>query len=179
MKKLFFLTALYIMFVQSVSAKPISYLEEVRYLGIVAGQGLACNAEKYHTFELLARAILVSKAQSDQQQEAGMKEYNEQKADTFITTISDGLNDCEEINSAFNAQKIFKSTLYGDGSIKMFDGKMITPRHPYDATLIYKKDPNARDKYMELYQKTKEKILNDPVYKQKIRELQRQQNYSL
>ena len=39
------------------------YLDEVKALGAVAGQGMACGASKYGTFELLARAILISKAQ--------------------------------------------------------------------------------------------------------------------
>ena len=48
------------------SAEP--YLEEVKALGIVSGQGLACGASKFDTFEMLARAILITKASSDRQQ---------------------------------------------------------------------------------------------------------------
>ena len=44
------------------------YLDEVKALGAVAGQGMACGASKYDTFELLARAILISKAPSDKMQ---------------------------------------------------------------------------------------------------------------
>ena len=49
-----------------------SYIEEMQSLGAVAGQGLACQAQKYDTFELLARAIMVSKASSDAVQAEGM-----------------------------------------------------------------------------------------------------------
>lgn len=172
MKKVFLTALLVAIFARNVSAQKIGYVEEMQYLGAVAGQGLACNAEKYHTFELLARAILISKAKSDQQQEAGMRAYNEHKAGSFVSTIGSSLPDCADINESFNKQKIFKSTLYGDGTIKMFDGKIITPRHPYDATLVYKKDPNAREKYMEIYRKGKEKTQNDPVYQRALKEQQ-------
>ena len=41
------------------------YIEEVRALGAIAGQGLACGSSKYDTFEMLARAILLTKSPSD------------------------------------------------------------------------------------------------------------------
>lgn len=172
MKKIFLTALLATTMAHNAFAQKISYVEEMQYLGSVAGQGLACNAEKYDTYELLARAILISKAKSDQQQEAGMRAYNEQKAGSFIYTIGNSLPDCADINESFNKQKIFKSTLYGDGTIKMFDGKIITPRHPYDATLVYKKDPDAREKYMEIYRKGQEKVQKDPVYQRALREQQ-------
>lgn len=177
MQKFLVITFLIISFVCPVQAQTVSYLEEVGYLGAIAGQGLACDASKYHTYELLARAILISKAKSDSQQEEGMKVYNDQKAGNFISVVSNDLSECPEINKSFNEQKIFKSTLYGDGTIKMFDGKIITPRHPYDANLVYKKDPNAREKYLELYQKSREKTLNDPVYQRALREQQRKHGF--
>mgnify|MGYP004557744347 CR=1 FL=1 len=118
-----------------------SYIEEMQGLGIVAGQGLACNASKYDTFELLARAYLISKASSNEVQAQGMREYNSAKVNTYVSKQMDGFFECGQIRRDFDNQLIFKSTLYGDGTIKTPDGKIITPRQPYDATLIYKKDP--------------------------------------
>ena len=43
------------------AAQKLTYLEEMYNLGSVSGQGLACKSQKYHQFELLARAILVGK----------------------------------------------------------------------------------------------------------------------
>ena len=40
-------------------AAGMSYIDEVKALGAVAGQGLACGASRYDTYELLARAILI------------------------------------------------------------------------------------------------------------------------
>lgn len=47
------------------------------------------------------------------------------------------------INRRFDNQDIFKATLYRDGTIKMPDGTLVTPRQPYDATLVYNKDADV------------------------------------
>lgn len=153
-------------------AKDVSYIEEMQSLGAVSGQGLACNASKYDTFELLARAIMISKASSDAEQANGMKAYNEYKADAFISKMRDGFDDCKNIAAAFDKQAIFKATLYGNGTIKMPDGSIITPRQAYDANMVYKKDPNARNKYIKMYNEQNSKIHNDPAYQRALREKQ-------
>ena len=108
------------------SAEP--YIEEVKALGIVSGQGLACGASKFDTFEMLARSILITKASSDRQQAEGMRVYNEAKADAYISKQMDGFYECEQINRRFDNQLIFRATLYADGTIKMPDGNIFTPR---------------------------------------------------
>ena len=134
------------------SAEP--YLEEVKALGIVSGQGLACGASKFDTFEMLARAILITKASSDRQQAEGMRVYNEAKADAYISKQMDGFFECAQINRRFDNQLIFRATLYADGTIKMPDGQIFTPRNPYDATLVYKKGDNGRSEAERIYKKT-------------------------
>lgn len=132
-----------------------SYIEEMKILGTVSGNGMACGAAKYSTFEMLARAILITKAISDENQEAGMRAYNTAKADAFISKQADGMYNCAEINARFNNQKIFKTTLYADGTIKMYDGTVFHPRHPYDATML-KDDENAnRDQALKAYNSAK------------------------
>ena len=129
----------------------MAYLDEVRALGAVAGQGLACGASKYDTFELLARAILISKAVSNNMQAEGMYAYNEEKANAYMSKQYDGLYDCDEINRRFDRQAIFKMTLYADGTLKMPDGTIVTPRQPYDASLIYRKEGNPADNAKSIY----------------------------
>lgn len=158
-------------------AEGVSYIEEMQSLGAVSGQGLACEAKKYDTFELLARAIMISKASSDAEQEKGMQAYNEYKANAFISKMKDGFADCKNIANAFDKQGIFKATLYGNGTIKMPDGTIIKPRHAYDATLVYKKEPNARKKYIDMYQKQTKKIHSDPAYQKALRERQMQDGF--
>lgn len=131
----------------------VSYVEEVKALGIVSGQGLACGASKFDTYEMLARAILITKAVSDRQQADGMNVYNEAKADAYISKQMDGFYDCPQINRRFDNQQIFRATLYADGTIKMPDGKIFTPRRAYDATLVYKKGDNGRSQAEKIYKK--------------------------
>lgn len=137
-----------------VSAQDVSYIDEIRALGSVAGQGLACNASKYDTFEWLARAILISKAPNDSMQAQAMYAYNEEKANAYMSKQMDGMFDCAEINRRFNAQQIFQAVLYADGTIKMPDGTIIKPRQAYDASVIYKKDG---DKQRQLAKKIYDK----------------------
>lgn len=119
------------------------YLEEAKSLGIIAGQGLACNASRYPTFEMLARAIILTKSPSDALQNQALHTYTSEKANIFVLKQLDNFNDCPNIAMRFDSQQIFQSTLYGDGTIKMPDGQIITPRKPYDAKSIY--DFNSQD----------------------------------
>jgi len=121
----------------------MSYLDEAKALGVVAGQGLACKASKYHTFELLARAIILTKSPSDYLQGEGLRAYMEEKANVFVAKQLEGFYDCPDIAVRFDNQDIFKATLYADGTIRMPDGQVFTPRQAYDATGIY--DMNSQD----------------------------------
>lgn len=69
--------------------------------------------------------------------------YNEAKANAYISKQMDGFFECDVINRRFDNQDIFKATLYRDGTIKMPDGTLVTPRQPYDATLVYNKDADV------------------------------------
>lgn len=172
MKKFVILMAGVFMWINCANAQKVSYIEEMQALGAVSGQGLVCNASKYHTFEMLARAILVSKAKSDAEQLAGMQSYNEYKANAFVSKMKSGLTNCRAIAKTFDEQQIFKMVLYGDGTIKMPDGTIITPRNEYDPTLVYKKDINERQKYVDMYYKQAQKAQNDPAFKKAMREYQ-------
>ena len=145
MKKFFLsLVAGIIAFSSAVFAadKP-TYLEEAAGLGSVAGQGLACRAKKYHKFELIARAILVSKAKNDKMQREGLRVFNDEKVTSFMEIEREKFKNCDETVYAFNRQKIFETTLYRNGKIKMPDGSVIVPRKEYDVSKLYQKDPEA------------------------------------
>ena len=81
--------------VLSLIAKAVSaqmpYMEEVKALGAIAGQGLACGASKYDDFELLARAILLTKSPSDKLQTDAIYAYSEEKADVYMSKELDAL----------------------------------------------------------------------------------------
>lgn len=136
----------------------MSYVDEARALGAVAGQGLACGSAKYDTFELLARAIILTKSPSDSLQDKALRVFTEEKADVFVAKQLDNFADCAQIVSRFDAQDIFKATLYADGTIKMPDGQILTPRKPYDASLIYDRESNVRQRAAAIYNRDVSKV---------------------
>lgn len=135
------------------AAQPLTYLDEVKQLGAVSGQGLGCRARKYQQYELLARALLVTKSPDDKLQQQAMRVYNEAKVDAYMTVFANNYAGCDEIVYSFNRQKIFKMVLYADGKIKLLDGSVLKPRKPYDAASLYKKDPNVYAKAYDSYKK--------------------------
>jgi len=135
------------------AGRPVSYLEEVYGLGSVAGQGLACQVKRYDEYELLARAIMIGKAPDAIQQKEAIQQYNVGKAEAFMAMEDENFASCPEVAEEFARQKIFKSTLYSDGRIKLYDGTMITPRKSYNANRLYEKDPNAFAKADAAYKK--------------------------
>ena len=155
MKTKFLLTATVALSMSfSAQAQKIGYIDEVKTLGYIAGQGMACGASKFQTFEMLARAILITKAPNNKMQAKAMYAYNNAKADGYFAKQADGFFECNEINQRFDNQPIYEATLYADGTIKMPDGKVFKPRHPYDATLLYQ-DRNDRMNAQKIYDKGK------------------------
>lgn len=151
------------------------YIEEVRALGAVAGQGIACGAKKYKTFEMLARSILITKANSNEEQERGMYVYNAEKANTYVSKEFDGFDNCKNIAKRFDKQEIFKLTLYHDGTIKMPDGEVFTPRQPYDVNYVYDKNSDDKGEIEAIYnakndKKTVKVVAKDITSKQTIRQ---------
>lgn len=159
--KFFMSTAAALLFSFSAQAQAVGYIDEIKTLGYIAGQGMACGASKFQTFEMLARAILITKAPNNKMQAKAMYAYNNAKADGYFAKQADGFFECDNINQRFDNQPIYEATLYADGTIKMPDGKIFTPRKPYDATLLYK-DRNDRTKAQKIYDKGK-KIKADKV----------------
>lgn len=149
------------------------YIEEVRALGAVAGQGLACGSAKYDTFELLARAILLTKSPSDKLQTDAIYAYSEEKANAYISKEMDGFYECAAINRRFDNQEIFKAVLYADGTIKMPDGQILTPRRPYDARMIYKEKPDSRKEAQAIYNGREAKIIKVDVKDDTLASMQR------
>ena len=132
---------------------PVSYMDEVKALGAVAGQGLACNSTRIDTFEMIARTILITKAKSNTEQAAGMRAYNEEKANAYISKQLDGFYECAQIVRRFDNQDIFKAKIYADGTIQMPDGALYTPRAPYDVTALAGSSEEQKKQAQEIYKK--------------------------
>jgi len=156
MKKPFFSTLLLLCFINAYTAdaKPLTYQDEMYALGSVSGQGLACKSQKYHQFELLARAIVVGKAPNAAVQDEGLQQYAAGKASAFMEVEDSNFADCADIIQRFDNQSIFKSVLYSDGRMKLPDGTLIKPRQPYDASKLYEKDREAFIKMDAMYKKS-------------------------
>ena len=137
------------------------YLEEVKALGIISGQGMACASPQHPTVEMLARAILLTKAPSQNLLTEAAYIYNEAKANTYISKQLDGYDQCDIINRRFENQDIFKITLYADGTLKMPDGNSITPQQPYDANALYKPDRNFEQKIRSIFEKAPSRLPNN------------------
>jgi hypothetical protein len=130
----------------------VPYLEEVKALGVISGQGMACGSSKHPTFEMLARAIMLTKAPTPQMLNEAAYIYSEEKADTYLSKQMDGYYQCDAIVRRFDNQDIFKINLYADGTLKMPDGQIITPRQPYDASALYKADKQIEIKARAIYE---------------------------
>ncbi len=154
-----------------------NYLEDIKNLGYVSGQGLACGAERYPSYELIARAYMVSSARTDAEQAEGMYAYNAAKARAYISKRQDGYLGCNDINRTFNNQKIFKAKLHKNGTIHLPDGKIITPRQKYDPNLLYNRDEDERGRlnayYDKLIQKKKKRAQKQGIF-QKIKQAEAQ-----
>lgn len=57
----------------------VPYLEEVKALGVISGQGMACGSSRHPTFEMLARAIMLTKAPTPQMLNEAAYIYSEEK----------------------------------------------------------------------------------------------------
>lgn len=164
-----------ILLLGALSVAKADYIEDVKNLGYASGEGLACGASRYKSYELVARAYLVSSARSDSEQAEGMYAYNTAKARAYMKKRADGLLGCSEINARFDKQKIFNTKLYKNGTLKMPDGKIIKPRQKYDATLVYDRNSNERERlnayYDKLIAKKKQQAQKEGIY-EKIKRAQ-------
>ena len=151
MKRIFLGTLLAMSIVQPSTAQS-PYLEEVKALGIISGQGMACSSSKHPTFEMLARAIMLTKAPNEKMLNEAAYIYSDAKANTYLSKQMDGYYQCNTINKRFEAQDIFKITLYADGTLKMPNGQIITPRQPYDASQLYVADKQIEIKAKAIYE---------------------------
>lgn len=142
-----------LLIIANINTASADYIEEVKDLGYISGEGVACGAKRYPSYETVARAYLVSAAKSNEEQSRGMYAYNEAKASAFMRIRRSGNFDCAEILERFDKQKIFKTKLYKNGTLKMPDGKVIKPRQAYDATKVYDKTYNEKKYLEDMYEK--------------------------
>lgn len=120
-------------------------LTEAEQLGITAGLALACNAgARLDDFELIASRIIANKAQTKAEEDKGFHQFAESKLNSYMEQRNNPQVPCGVVLESFNNLPIFKSVVYADGGLKMYDGTYLKPLRPVKKT--DKKQTKAKKK---------------------------------
>ena len=115
-------------------------LTEAQQLGITAGTALACNAGgKLDDFELIASRIIANKALTAEAEQQGYREFAESKLWAYNEQRRNPQESCGGVLDSFNHLPIFRSVVYADGGLKMYDGTYLKPQRPIKKTNVKKK----------------------------------------
>ena len=114
-------------------------LTEAEQLGITAGTALACNAgSRLDDFELIASRLIANKAPTEEAEQADYRAYAEAKFNAYREQRSDPQETCGGVLDSFNNLPIFRSIVYADGSVKMYDGSYLRPKRPVSKPAVNK-----------------------------------------
>ena len=106
-------------------------LTEAEDLGITAGLALACNAGgKLDDFELIASRIIANKALTAEAEQKGYREFAEAKFRAYNEQRNNPKETCGAVLDSFNHLPIFRSVVFADGGLKMYDGTYLKPLRP-------------------------------------------------
>lgn len=156
MKKNIWILSFLILTVPSVcfsASRTLNGIPENEQLGMMAGLALACNAGGLlDDYELIASRIMANPAVTKQEElslfrgyaQAKLKAYKEQKNAPEVS--------CGEVLDRFSRLPIFQSVVYADGTVKLPDGKVITPKRK--TKMIPAKKP-ASKKYSKAVKRSK------------------------
>ena len=102
---------------------------EIQHLGMAAGAALACDVqEELKNFELIASRIIANKAPTKKQEIKDLKVYAAEKLRAYRLQKNTAPISCREVVRDFKNQRIFQSTVYADGSVKLPDGVLLRAR---------------------------------------------------
>ena len=106
-------------------------LTEAQQLGITAGTALACNAgSRLDDFELIASRIIANKALTAEAEQKGYREFAESKLRAYNEQRNNPQESCGAVLDSFKHLPIFRSVVYADGGVKMYDGSYLKPLRP-------------------------------------------------
>lgn len=143
MKKIFFC----LLFISGLAhaeqiTRTLDGINEAQQLGMTAGIALACNAGgKLDDFELIASRIIANKALTPEAEKEGYEEYAVSKFNAYNMQRKNPQASCGEVLDSFSRLPIFKSVVYADGGVKMYDGSYLKPLRP-----VTKPSPKAKKK---------------------------------
>ena len=111
--------------------RTIEGMTEAEELGLTAGLALACNAGgKLDDFELIASRIIANKALTAELEQKGYREFAEAKFNAYTEQRNDPQETCGAVLDSFNNLPIFRSVVFADGGLKMYDGTYLKPLRP-------------------------------------------------
>jgi len=110
-------------------------MTEAEQLGVTAGLALACNAGgKLDDFELIASRLIANKALTEEAEQKGYREFAEAKFNAYNEQKKDPKESCGVILDSFNRLPLFRSVVFADGGLKMYDGTYLKPLRPVKST---------------------------------------------
>ncbi|MBR6412422.1 MAG: hypothetical protein IKS41_04600 [Alphaproteobacteria bacterium] len=110
-------------------------MTEAEQLGVTAGLALACNAGgKLDDFELIASRLIANKALTAEAEQKGYREFAEAKFRAYNEQKNDPQESCGAILDSFNRLPLFRSVVFADGGLKMYDGTYLKPKRPVKFT---------------------------------------------
>lgn len=99
---------------------------EAELMGAMAGGAWACGAiDDMKTFELIAGNILLNKAATKDEQIDAIEAYSLAKITAYRKQKRYPNISCKDFLRDFRKMEIFNSTVYSDGSVKLYDGTML------------------------------------------------------
>ena len=112
-------------------AKTLKDMSEEEQLGTTAGLALACGSEKkLEDFELISSRLIANNAATEEEEKQKIRVYMQAKWNALQQQKGGSGISCSEILSHFDALPLFDSIVYGDGSVKLPDGKWSRPKRP-------------------------------------------------
>ena len=106
-------------------------MTEAEQLGVTAGLALACNAgSKLDDFELIASRLIANKALTQEAEQKGYREFAEAKFGAYNEQKNNPHESCGAILDSFNRLPLFRSVVFADGGLKMYDGTYLKPPRP-------------------------------------------------
>jgi len=103
---------------------------EAEQMGVMAGLAYACGStQKLKDFELIATQILANKSTSDEETNQKLQQFATTKYRYMKRQKDSPRMSCKEVLEHFNNMPIFQSTVYSDGTIKMYDGTWLKPKY--------------------------------------------------
>lgn len=108
----------------------LSVLDEAAILGTMAGLAEKCGekTKRIEDYELIASRLIADKSSSEEEEIRGYRRYAEEKATAIRKQNNNPQMACNEILQRFENMPIFKSVVYSDGSLKLYDGTFLKAR---------------------------------------------------